>query len=146
MTTRTHIKTKLANHNHRPTAARLEVVEALLTYEGHMTADDLFEAMRRDGSGVGRMTVFRTLDILAEIGVVRPTYQGSGAAHFVLLEDGHHHHLVCMHCSKTFEFEDCALADELSEKLAGEYNFKIVGHLLEIYGVCAACLSNKDHE
>ena len=139
MMTRTHIKTKLATHNHRPTAARLEVVDALLSYKGHMTADDLFEAMREAGSTVGRMTVFRTLDILAEIGVVRPTYQGSGAAHFVLLEDGHHHHLVCMYCSQTFEFKDCSLADEFSQKLAAEHNFKIEGHLLEIYGVCASC-------
>ncbi len=136
---KSQIKTKLTQHGHRPTASRLEVVDALLTYHGHMTADDLFEKMRDGGSNVGRMTVFRTLDLLAEIGVVRPTYGGSGAAHFVLLEDGHHHHLVCMRCSTTVEFAECSFADELSQQLANQFKFRIEGHMLEIYGVCESC-------
>ena len=135
------IETKLASHGHRPTSARLEVVEALLNFHGHMTADDLYLKMRDTGSSIGRMTVFRTLDLLAEIGVVRPTYQGSGAAHFVLLEEGHHHHLVCMQCSTTVEFSDCTLADDVSQQLAERFKFKIEGHLLEIYGVCESCQS-----
>lgn len=133
------IETKLASRGHRPTSARLEVIEALLNFSGHMTADDLYLQMRSKGSSIGRMTVFRTLDLLAEIGVVRPTYQGSGAAHFVLLEGGHHHHLVCMQCSRTVEFFDCSLADDLSQQLAQRFKFKIEGHLLEIYGVCEVC-------
>ena len=135
----TQIANKLSQHGHRPTAARLEVIQALLGFHGHMTADDLFEQMRTAGSSVGRMTVFRTLDLLAEIGVVRPTYQGSGAAHFVLLEDGHHHHLVCMRCSETVEFAECSFADELGQRLAEKFSFKIEGHMLEIYGVCQTC-------
>lgn len=133
------IENKLSQYGHRPTAARLEVVEALLNFHGHMTADDLYEHMQSAGSSVGRMTVFRTLDLLAEIGVVRPTYQGSGAAHFVLLEDGHHHHLVCMRCAQTVEFAECSFAEDLSQQLAEKHGFKIEGHLLEIYGVCKKC-------
>ena len=133
------VEKKLAAQGHRATASRREVIGALLAFNGHMTADDLYVSMRENGSGVGRMTVFRTLDLLAELGVIRPIYQGSGAAHFVLLEDGHHHHLVCMQCDATVEFDDCTVADELSERLAAQHNFTIAGHLLEIYGVCAAC-------
>jgi len=133
------IEKKLASHGHRPTASRHEVILALLTSSGHLTAARLYEQMRDSGSRIGRMTVFRTLDLLAEIGVVRPTYQGSGAAHFVLLEEGHHHHLVCMQCSKTVEFADCSLADDLSQQLASRFKFKIEGHLLEIYGLCEMC-------
>ena len=84
------ISDKLAHHGHRATPSRLAVIDALLSYHGHMTADDLYAKMKEGGSNVGRMTVFRTLDVLAEIGVVRPTYGGSGAAQFVILEDGHH--------------------------------------------------------
>ena len=135
------IERKLADQGHRPTTARREVIEALTTSAGHLTADGLYEQMREAGSTIGRMTVFRTLDLLAEIGVVRPTYQGSGAAHFVLLEEGHHHHLVCMQCSTTVEFEDCSLADDLSQQLADRFKFKIEGHLLEIYGLCETCQS-----
>ena len=133
------IETKLAKKGHRTTTSRREVINAMLSFCGHMTADDLYASMRQNGSRVGRMTVFRTLDLLAELGVIRPIYQGSGAAHFVLLEDGHHHHLVCMQCDTTVEFHDCTVADELSQRLATQHNFTIAGHLLEIYGVCAAC-------
>ena len=133
------IEAKLESQGHRPTSARHDVIEALIHSEGHLTADELYDQMRSSGSKVGRMTVFRTLDLLAEIGVVRPTYQGSGAAHFVLLEEGLHHHLVCMQCSTTVEFLDCSLADDLSQQLADRFNFKIEGHLLEIYGLCESC-------
>lgn len=135
------IEAKLTAAGHRPTSARREVIVGLLAAEEHVSADTLHESLRGKGSRVGRMTVFRTLDLLAEIGVVRPIYQGSGAAHFVLLEDGHHHHLVCMNCATTVEFHDCTLADDLSQQLAIRHNFQIAGHLLEIYGLCADCQS-----
>lgn len=133
------IEAKLTAEGHRPTRSRREVIEGLLSAKGHVSADMLYESLREDGAQVGRMTVFRTLDLLAEIGVIRPIYHGSGAAHFVLLEDGRHHHLVCMNCATTVEFYDCTLADELSQQLASRHQFKIAGHLLEIYGLCADC-------
>ncbi|MEM8857323.1 MAG: Fur family transcriptional regulator [Chloroflexota bacterium] len=133
------IKTKLSKLNYRVTSSRVEVIKMLLKAHGHITADELYEKLKDQGSSVGRMTVFRTLDMLAETGIVRPIYQGSGAAHFVLLEDGHHHHLVCIKCSESVEFSECSLADDLSNQLARNHNFKIEGHLLEIYGLCANC-------
>lgn len=136
---RSEIDVKLTEAGHRTTSARGDVIDALLAYAGHMTADDLYESMRTSGSAVGRMTVFRTLDLLAEIGVVRPIYQGSGAAHFVLLEDGHHHHLVCVQCDTSIEFDDCALHETQREQLSTRFNFNITGHMLEIYGVCSNC-------
>ena len=44
------------------------------------------------------------------MGLLRPVYQGTGAAHYVLLLDGHHHHLVCSRCRRVIEFDECALA------------------------------------
>lgn len=133
------IEEKLVASGHRTTLARKSVIEALLGCGGHITADNLYDSMREAGSTVGRMTVFRTLDLLAETGVIRPIYQGSGAAHFILFDDGHHHHLVCTQCSQTVEFDDCSLADALSQELTTRHGFQITGHLLEIYGLCAGC-------
>ena len=133
------IKRKLSDSNYRVTSSREEIINALLAAHGHISADDLYETLKSQGSTVGRMTVFRTLDMLAGTGSVRPIYQGSGAAHFVLLEEGHHHHLVCIKCADSVEFSECALADELSDQLAKSHNFKIEGHMLEIYGVCSNC-------
>jgi Fur family ferric uptake transcriptional regulator len=84
------------------------------------------------------MTVYRTLDLLNELGLIRPVYQGTGAAHYVWMHDGHHHHLVCSGCDQVIEFEDCVI-EEVAEQLSRRFNFQIEGHLLELYGVCGDC-------
>ena len=133
------IEAKLTDHGKSVTAARREIIAMLVKTHQHVTADKLYQKLRASGSRVGRMTVFRTLDLLAEVGVVRPIYQGSGAAHFVLLDQGKHHHLVCYQCDKTVEFTNCALTAELSQQLGATHSFRIEGHLLELYGVCSDC-------
>lgn len=122
----------------RLTAARRAIIDTLLESGGHLTADELTERVHQRATGIGRMTVYRTLDLLCDIGVLRPVYQGTGAAHYILLHDGHHHHLVCSDCQRVIEFDDCALGD-LPARIARRYGFRVEGHLLELYGVCAAC-------
>lgn len=122
----------------RLTAARRAIIDTLLDSGGHLTADELTERVHQRATGIGRMTVYRTLDLLCDIGVLRPVYQGTGAAHYILLHDGHHHHLVCSDCQRVIEFDDCALGD-LPARIARRYGFRVEGHLLELYGVCAAC-------
>ncbi|MEM8859928.1 MAG: transcriptional repressor, partial [Chloroflexota bacterium] len=135
----TEIESKLKRYGKSMTPARSEIITMLLSEKEHATADGLYRKLKSTGSTVGRMTVFRTLDLLAEVGVVRPIYQGSGGAHFLFLDDGKHHHLVCNHCDKTVAFTNCVLTHELSEKLGEEHNFRIEGHLLELYGTCKDC-------
>lgn len=132
------IEQSVSKKGYRLTDARREVIKVLYEAHGHISADKLYELMQTAGSSVGRMTVFRTLDLLAEIGVIRPTYLGDGAAHYVLLLDGHHHHLVCTSCDKTIEFDDCTITD-LAKELSDRHDFSVGGHLIEIYGVCAEC-------
>jgi Fur family ferric uptake transcriptional regulator len=81
----------LQQRGYRLTAARQVILEVLVASGGHMSADDLAEKVRQQAPGVGRMTVYRTLDLLNELGFIRPVYQGTGAAHYILLEEGHHH-------------------------------------------------------
>ena len=133
------IESKLIQRGKKLTNARRDVILMLLNSEQHITADTLYQRLKSAGSRVGRMTVFRTLHLLAEVGVVRPIYHGSGAAHFVLLEEGKHHHFVCNQCDKTVEFTNCGLTDELSQQLGTEHNFRIEGHMLELYGTCEDC-------
>jgi len=105
---------------------------------GHVSADELAALVNRRAPRVGRMTVYRTLELLQQLGLVRPIYLGSGAAHYVLLEDGHHHHLVCARCDAVVEFDDC-LMQELEQRLGERYNFRVQGHLLEVVGLCESC-------
>lgn len=128
----------LARNGYRLTAARRAIVGALASNGDHVTADALVEIVNRRSPGIGRMTVYRTLDVLCDLGLLRPVYQGTGAAHYVLLHNGHHHHLVCSHCGRVVEFDQCAL-DELEQAVARRLGFLVQGHLLELYGLCADC-------
>jgi Fur family ferric uptake transcriptional regulator len=127
-----------SENGYRLTAARSAILEAFVASHGHITADDLVDIVHQDAPKVGRMTVYRTLDILCQLNLIHPVYQGSGAAHFVLLQDGHHHHLVCSNCDKVIEFDECVVA-EIETSVSQKFNFTVQGHLLEFYGLCADC-------
>lgn len=128
----------LQERGHRLTAARQLILSVLVQCGGHISADGLAERVRQQAPSVGRMTVYRTLDLLSEVGLIRPVYQGTGAAHYILLENGHHHHLICTQCAQVQEVADCGL-EALEALLSRRFNFHIQGHLVEFYGVCAAC-------
>ena len=128
----------LSGRGLRLTAARRTVLQALISSGGHVSADELVELLHDGGSDVGRMTVYRTLDLLTSLGLVRPVYQGTGAAHYIVLVDGHHHHLVCTRCHMVVEVEACVLR-EIEPRIGGQGGFEVHGHLLEIYGVCRDC-------
>lgn len=123
---------------YRLTAARQSIVEILVASGGHITADDLAVRVRAANPQVGRMTVYRTLELLSELGVIRPIYQGTGAAHYILMAEGSHHHFICNRCHMVIEFDDCT-ADALTDQLAERLDFQVQGHLLEVHGLCAGC-------
>jgi Fur family ferric uptake transcriptional regulator len=132
------LQSALESRGYRLTAARRIILEALAESGGHLTADELADLARRRETGIGRMTVYRTLDLLCDLGLLRPVYLGTGAAHYILMQDGHHHHLVCSDCGCVVEFVECAF-DDLHRQIAERYGFRVEGHLLELYGVCEAC-------
>jgi len=92
------------------------------------------------GSPVGRATVFRTLDLLANHGFLDRLHLPDGRHAYVLASavDRHHHHLICSDCGNVIEFEVCSVEPMLTQ-LSRETNFAISGHVLEVFGVCADC-------
>ena len=133
-----NLRNAFLKNGYRLTAARQAIIETLVRCGGHISADALAEMVREYAPQVGRMTVYRTLDLLCELGAIRPIYQGTGAAHYILMANGSHHHLICSHCHDVIEFENC-IADELVPELAERFNFHIFSHLLEIHGLCENC-------
>lgn len=134
----TVLKQALLQQGYRLTVARQAILETLVASGGHITADDLSDKVRAQAPGVGRMTVYRTLDLLCHLGLIRPVYQGTGAAHYVLMEEGHHHHMVCSDCGLVIEFDDCVI-ERLEELVSARFGFAVQGHLLELYGRCQDC-------
>jgi Fur family ferric uptake transcriptional regulator len=132
------LSTTLEEKGYRLTAARQAILDALVRCEGHISADDLVTMVHLKAPGVGRMTVYRTLDLLTELGLIRPVFLGQAAAHYILMDQGHHHHMVCTGCNRIIEFDLCVLK-EIEKAVGTDHAFKIEGHLLEIYGRCQAC-------
>ncbi len=128
----------LKENGYSLTRPRRAICDLLVSDGGHVTADQLVERLQDRHPDIGRMTVYRTLELLSSLGGLRPVYQGSGAAHYILLKGGHHHHLVCAACHQVIEIDQCLLQDT-SEQIRQLYQFEIIGHLLEIFGICRAC-------
>jgi len=129
---------RIRESGNRLTHARLMVLQAIEEFSGHPTSADVLAAVERLDAGVGRASVFRTLDLFTQLSIIRPTYVDASAPQYVLLPEGHHHHIVCLNCNRTIEFDECGLG-ELEARLEDELGVRLTGHLLEFYGVCAAC-------
>lgn len=128
----------LAENGYRLTSSRDIILHTLVACGGHVTADELVARVHERTPSVGRMTVYRTLDLLCALGLIRPIYQGTGAAHYILLDSGSHHHLICNRCGLVIEFDHCA-ASEVGEALSAKFGFQIHSHLLEFHGLCVDC-------
>jgi Fur family transcriptional regulator, ferric uptake regulator len=128
----------LTQNGYRLTPSRAIIIETLVKSGGHITPDDLALQVQEIAPRVGRMTVYRTLDLLTELGLTRPIFQGTGAAHYILMVGGNHHHLICTRCQSVIEFDKCT-ADELVKQLAQQFDFLVRSHLLEVHGLCQTC-------
>jgi len=131
---------RLRDAGHKLTNARLTVLDVLEASGGHITSADVLVRVNTVDPSIGRASVFRTLDLLTNLSIIRPTYiHSSLTPTYVLLPDGHHHHIICTNCNRVIEFEECALGG-VEAQLEAQLGVKLTGHLLEFYGLCDRCL------
>jgi len=121
------------------TSQREQVAEALFSSTRHLSADEIEQALRERGVHVGKATIYRTLDLLAESGMISERDFGEGFRRYERVPGHpHHEHLVCLRCGKVVEFSNDRL-ERLKSLVAEEYGFQHSHHRLEIYGVCREC-------
>jgi Fur family transcriptional regulator, ferric uptake regulator len=128
----------LERNDVRATARRLEVLEELARESDDVTAQQLWSRLRERDSGAGLATVYRTLSLLSEKGVVDVLSHHGGEQCYRLCGDEHHHHLLCERCHKVVEVSQCGLDDWVAAA-AKEHGFVATEHRVEIVGVCADC-------
>ena len=128
----------LARHGYRMTRPRQAVVAAVLARRKPFTAEQVVTDLKVSDPGLGRATVYRTLEILASVDVLTRLLQPGGNPAYVVGSPGHRHHLVCSECGDTVAFTACPV-DELVRDLTRDTDFAIQGHLLEVFGVCPGC-------
>jgi Fur family ferric uptake transcriptional regulator len=133
------INDAIAEQGHRVTGARRALVDLVAAQEGHFTAADLLARAGAERLRVGRATVFRTLDLLTDIGALERLDLPSGEhAYVACAPQEHHHHVVCRSCGKSVGVEEGGLQRVVAD-IAKRSGFLIESHRLELYGLCPAC-------
>ncbi len=134
---------RLRRVGQRVTPQRLVILGALAPGE-HLSADDIFSRVEPLLPAVNRSTVYRTLELYRDLGLVSETDLGGGARQFELIDEPHHH-LICHGCGAILELDD-DLVDPLREAIHGRYRFApAIGHLA-IFGFCAHCDGESEQE
>jgi Fe2+ or Zn2+ uptake regulation protein len=128
----------LEEAGYRLTGPRRAVAELIGGRRGHFTADELLAESRRRRLGVTRATVFRSLDVLADLGLVERLDLPSGEHAFVACEAAHHHHIVCSTCGRSTEVDDNGL-EAVAAAIARETGYEVETHRLELFGRCPSC-------
>ncbi|MFF5211654.1 Fur family transcriptional regulator [Streptosporangium sp. NPDC000396] len=128
---------QLRAHGYRVTPQRQLVLEAIKAAE-HATPEEICARVRETARGVNISTVYRTLELLEELGMVTHTHLGHGAPTYHLAADADHVHLVCHECGEINEIRP-ELVDGFVKTLDQELGFAIDVHHLTVFGRCRKC-------
>lgn len=123
---------------YRLTSPRRALARLIASKGGHFTAEELLLEAHRGRQGLGRATIFRSLEVLAELGVVERLDLLSGGHAFVACEPAHHHHVVCSSCGRSTEVSDHGL-EGMAEAIEHETGYRVDTHRLELFGLCPDC-------
>ena len=129
----------MKHKGHKLTPQRRKVISAIALSQEHLTPAAIYEKLHRQYPNIGLVTVYRTLDILIEMGLVCIVHsEGNGKSYLLRRPAEHHHHLICSNCGTVVDFTDCSL-NILAQKLSRKTGFDINNHILEFSGVCPDC-------
>lgn len=123
----------------RLTPQRLMILELLERSSGHVAPEDIYQQVHQRFPMINRSTVYRTLDTLEDLGVVRHGHVEDGAARYHLAHEAHHLHLTCHRCGHALEVDDLTFADPLVRALRERFGFEADLTHFPISGLCADC-------
>jgi len=119
------------------------IVNVFLRQEGHLTADDLVDLIRREDERISRATIYRTLQWMVEAGIARKVDFGEGRFRFEhSYRHPRHFHLICKTCNRSFEFLSSDI-ESLIEEVAVARGFAPRQSVLQIHGTCDACQTGR---
>jgi len=132
-------KHSLASRGQKYTRERREILKAILTAHGHFDADWLFLEMRKSGAKASKATIYRSLTLLCQVGLLREVFHGPhGSSYEHVYGHEHHEHLICLKCGKVLEFISKKL-EVLQEEACSTMKFRPVHHHLQVFGYCSSC-------
>lgn len=121
------------------TRQRLAIAETAFSTHAHFTADELLDLVRARGVNVGRVTVYRTLKVLVDAGLIeeRP-FRRDRLLYEHVVGHAHHDHMVCLKCQRIIEFESPVIERE-QRRVAKRHGFEVVHHTHTLFGTCRPC-------
>ncbi len=138
------LRAKLSERGYKMTPQRKEILKIFVEHPKihHMSAEDVYDFLRKNDSEIGLATVYRALDLLSELGILVQVDFGDGCARYELNTADpnvhHHHHLICLKCKRVIEFEEDFL-DYLEYTIEKQSGFQIVNHEVKFFGYCKDC-------
>jgi len=133
---------------YRITSGREAILDVLSKSDKHLSAEDIYMQVHPKYPNIGLTTVYRTLDVLADLGLVFRFDFGDRRARYELSQGPkgtrHHHHLICTKCNRVIDYtdfidEEVELLNQTERGLSSKYDFKITNHLIQFYGLCNKC-------
>lgn len=133
----------LSDENLKMTPQRGLILECILEQTQHLSPEEIYDMVRKRDGSVGQATVYRTLKLLAEAGIIESLDFADGVARYeVAWGKEHHDHLICESCGKNIEIMDPVI-EKRQEAIAEEYGFKLSHHKMYLYGLCSDCRRNR---
>ena len=126
----------LEDNGHRVTSPRRSVISLLEDKSDGFSAEEISSEL----PGVGRATVYRTIKLLLEAGVICKLVLPDGGSKYSLARVEHHHHTLCIRCGTVGEFRDATI-ERLVRAIGEDISGEIVGHRMEFDIVCEQCLA-----
>ena len=138
---------KIFEDNNQKFTKQRELIFNILknSSQKHLTPEELFSIVHKDHKQVGIATIYRTLNIFEELGIVNKQEFTDQAYTYELIDptQDHHDHIICTSCGKIIEDEFLSV-DEVKKSLKDQYDFDLSYYSLRIYGICSDCKKNKE--
>ncbi|MBK8023837.1 MAG: transcriptional repressor [Chloroflexi bacterium] len=123
---------------HRVTPQRLLILDAVCAANGHTTLGAVYARVRRIDSSIDRSTLYRTLRLFVELGLVVSADTGDGETYYEIAKPQRHHHLVCRRCGREQEIDD-ALLEGMFDQIFRQHGFRADSDHLVLFGLCSDC-------
>lgn len=138
----TTLRASLKQNHRKLTRARQAVLDILTTADRHLTPAEIYRQAKAAYPHLGLTTVYRTLDLLTELGYIQRVHTTDGCHSYAPSAQIHGHQLICAVCGRTEEFSECDLAT-LIQTLQRKTGFEINVHMLELVGQCPECQAKR---
>jgi Fur family transcriptional regulator, ferric uptake regulator len=137
------LRKKLSQRSYRITSTREKILDFLTKKGQHKSADTIYKEIKKQFPKIGRATVFRTLKLFSDLGLVHKTDFRTTMTRFeAKTSPEHHDHMVCLKCKRIIEFSSGKI-ERLQNEEAKKVGFSPSHHVLEIWGYCKDCKGKK---